>query len=79
MNNIIDINPRLKANQTAQADLTQLYTDHVCSDKALERIARELRMLDEKMIKAEHVALYGEDSRRRLKWSITPQDEREDV
>lgn len=72
MNNIIDITPRLKAQQADQDDLSELYTDHVCSDKALERIASELRMLDEKMIKAEHVALYGEDSRCRLEWSITP-------
>ena len=61
MNNILDLNPRLKAKQASQDDLSELHTDHVCSDKALERIARELRMLDEKMIKAEHIALYGEE------------------
>ncbi len=61
MNNILDITPRIKANQSNQDALSELYSDHVCSDKALERIASDLRMLDEKMIKAEHVALYGEE------------------
>ena len=61
---ILDLNPRLNANQATHDALSELFSDHVCSDKALARINRDLRMLDEKMIKAEHVALYGEEGER---------------
>jgi len=57
---ILDLNPRLQARLQARK-LSTLHSDHVDSDNALRGINEALRELDEKIIKAEHVALYGDE------------------
>ena len=59
MNNIININPRLEASK--RDNLSTLQDGHVSSDNALRMINEALISLDEQMIRAEHVALYGEE------------------